>query len=607
MKNNKKNLYHRFYGIKEFVLSHKTIVFLSSILILVLSLILVFSCEKEAAPKYSNSTQIDFDNYTNELFVEQMCSDTLSLHFFMQHPENLVSDNIPQTLGSYSYDSMVNSQNFYIQEIENLKTYDYSKLNSSQQLLYDILLNNYQNQLDFADLCLCSQVLSPTTGVQVQLPILFSEYSFTCTQDIDNYLTLLAQVENYFDQICEFQKIKADKNCFISDFCCDGIITQCKDFIKDQSMNTNLLKTSFDEKINAADFLTKEQRQTLSDKNISILTTSVLPAYENIIQVLTQLKENGYCKNSNGLYYLENGADYYAFLVKNYTGSNKAVLELKADIQSRLVSDMKTIYSIFTINPELEEQFSETPKETPSPEQILSSLSKSAQKDFPSIEKIKYEIKSVDKSLENSASPAFFLPPPMDAPDNNVIYINQSKATQNQDLFATLAHEGIPGHMYQNAFFANTNPLPLRYIIDYGGYTEGWATYVEFLSYSYQTSNKQLAQALSCSASYSLALYSLCDIGINYEGWTLEQTKEFLKNYNLKNEKVVENIFHAVIEEPANYLQYYIGYLEILSLREKWQQKMGKSFDLKKFHTAFLSIGPADFETVEKWMPFYYK
>ena len=188
---------------------------------------------------------------------------------------------------------MKESQSYYINEINNLKTFDYNKLLQNQQMAYDVMLQYFQDQLDFSDFCLCSEVLSPTTGVQAQLPILFAEYEFTRRQDVDNYLTLLSQLKDYYGQICEFQKIKAEKNSFISDFCCDGIISQCQEFIGDGNPENNFLYSSFNEKVKAADYLSEKEKSSYSDKNKSIIESSVIPAYQLLIDTLSSLKKKG--------------------------------------------------------------------------------------------------------------------------------------------------------------------------------------------------------------------------------------------------------------------------------------------------------------------------
>lgn len=602
--NNKNYFIKKFHlTLKSFVLKNKIIFLIITLLLITATILRITNSNfiSENNSSLSNSTQNAFEDYTNRLFLNQLAGDSLSMHFYLLNPQHYGLSDAPVTLGDYSYENMLSSQQYYIDEIKTLKNFDYSKLSSSQKITYDTLLCFFTDHLDFADLCLCSEVLSPTTGLQAQLPILFAEYEFTCQEDVDNYLTLLNEISEHFSSICDFQKLKAENNTFISDFTCEGIINQCKSFINNNRFEENLLYTSFVSRIDALDFLSTTQKEQYIDKSLNIIKHSVVPAYELIIKTLSDLKNKGYCKNSNGLCFLENGKDYYEFLVKTNTGSSLSIMELKACIQQNLVSDMKTMYSILTMSPELETQFYSEDSSTAQPKDILKNLELMASADFPIPSNLSYELKYVDKSLESFLSPAFYLSAPIDAPDKNTIYINNG-STSHQDLFTTLAHEGIPGHMLQSTFFSETNPAPIRYLIGYGGYTEGWATYVEFMSYYYKYSNKQLAQALSCSASYSLALYSLCDIGINYEGWTLKDTKNFLSNYNISDDEICQNIFHAVIDEPANYLQYYVGYMELSTLREKFENKFNGKFDLKKFHKAFLSIGPTSFPIVEKWL-----
>lgn len=587
------------------VKNHKLFIIIAFCLI---ATFLLFSCnspQDNYTVHYSNNEQFKFDLYANDLFVNELSSDALSLHFYLSNPKDFGIDNVPLSLGTYSYKNMADSQQYYIDQLNYLESLEYKKLLPNQQLTYDVLQNYFKSGLDFGDLCLCSEVLSPTTGIQSQFPVLFSEYSFANSKDIDNYLTLLSTLKDYYSQICKFQTYKAQNNCFISSFCCKNIISQCKDFIGDKKSSENLLHTSFLNRLNDCKFLSENQKQKYISKNLSVLEKVVFPAYEEIINTLEKLLKDGHCKNENGLFYLKNGKDYYQYLATLYTGSSKSVMELKSAIQNALSKDVRKLYSLLDINPELEKQLNSLGSENLNPKDILSDLQKKASKDFPELSNAKYQVKYVDKSLENYLSPAFYLTPPIDDLNKNTIYINNNK-NNTENLYTTLAHEGIPGHMLQADFFASTSPLPIRHVINYGGYSEGWATYAELMSYQYEYDNRQLADVLACNSSYSLALYSLCDIGVNYEGWTLKDLTNFLKNYNIKDKKVCTSIFQTVVEEPANYLKYYGGYLEILEIKDSLKKELGDKFNLRKFHAAFLSIGPADFDTVRKWLPVKY-
>lgn len=172
----------------------------------------------------------------------------------------------------------------------------------------------------------------------------------------------------------------------------------------------------------------------------------------------------------------------------------------------------------------------------------------------------------------------------------------------NLTLFTTLAHEGYPGHLYQTIYYAATNPDPIRNVFNFGGYVEGWATYAEMASYSLAPLTKMQAVLLQRNSSIMLGLYTLADIGIHYHGWSKADTAAFFANYGIKDEAVIERIYDLILGSPGNYLKYYIGYLEFLELKKEWIREKGEEFSQKDFHEAVLSVGPAPFEIVEKYM-----
>ena len=126
-------------------------------------------------------------------------------------------------------------------------------------------------------------------------------------------------------------------------------------------------------------------------------------------------------------------------------------------------------------------------------------------------------------------------------------------------LFTTLAHEGYPGHLYQTVYFQNLKPDPIRNLLNFGGYTEGWATYTEMLSYYYAPLPKEQAALLQRDTSVILGLYALADMGIHYDGWKLADTVSFFRQYGIEDANTVESIYDLIISDPANYLKYYIS------------------------------------------------
>ena len=232
------------------------------------------------------------------------------------------------------------------------------------------------------------------------------------------------------------------------------------------------------------------------------------------------------------------------------------------------------------------------------PEKILSTLSGKITKDFPPYPQIHTQIKYVQKSMEDYLSPAFYMIPAIDNTSENVIYINKGHITDNLSLFTTFAHEGYPGHLYQNVYYASLHPNPIRCVLNYGGYTEGWATYSEMMSYYFSTLTKEQATIFQRNSSVILGLYALADMGIHYDGWSVTDTVRFFSDYGINDPNAVQSVYKLIIGSPANYLKYYIGYLKFYELKKEMADALVYLFSQKEFHRAVLVVGPSPFEIV---------
>ena len=211
-------------------------------------------------------------------------------------------------------------------------------------------------------------------------------------------------------------------------------------------------------------------------------------------------------------------------------------------------------------------------------------------------------IKYVAPSLENYLSPAFYLTPPLDLMNNHIIYINPAGNFDSLSLFTTLAHEGYPGHLYQTIYENSCSLHPVRNLFYFGGYVEGWATYAENHSYLYTGLDSEMAKLLSANSFLSLGLHARADAGIHYEGWTPEITADYFAGYGIDNPAAIESIYQAIVQDPGNYLKYYLGAVEILELKQTAQKSLSEKFDLKEFHDFFLSMGPAPFPVIETYL-----
>lgn len=534
-----------------------------------------------------------FDAFTEQLFLDEIILNTINLHYTLAYPENFGITEYEPGLGSFAIEEMRKSYDEMKQLKKELESFSYEQLTKEQQFTYDIILDYIETELSVEDLLLYTEVLGPVTGYQAQLPVLLAEYKFRTVRDIEDYLALVSKVDDIFTELVEFEKEKSKAGLFMSDYVAESIIDQCRQFI--ENPEENYMIAVFETEINAFEGLSEEEKKNYIAKNKELITTELVTAYQTLIDGLQSLKGTG--TNEKGLYYYEDGVRYYEYLVRSLTGSSRSVKELMDATDKYIYNSIMRMQNVMIKNPNVMNdwdtyEFCET-----DPEKILKDLAVKIQKDFPALPETNYVIKYVHPSMEEHMSPAFYLTPPVDDSLNNIIYINKSQITQ--DLYTTMAHEGYPGHLYQNVYTASKNLPLVRNLFSNSGYSEGWATYVEYYSYSLGGLDEDLAQVLMLNNSAILGIYAYVDMGVHYLGWDVEDVREYLVYYGL-NGDAAQEIFEIMVSEPANYLSYFIGYLEILNLQETAKTAWGNDYSLKKFHEAVLSLGAAPFDLLNE-------
>lgn len=559
---------------------------------------------KVADSRTEEQARKEFDKQLQKIFKEEVTDDSLTLNYTLKQPEKFGIEEKEPTLGTFSLQSLKESLMVSENRLAMLETFDFEKLTEEQQLLYDVIYQMSEKNLEAADFLEYSEVLNPSSGIQAQLPVFLAEYNLYKKQDIENYLILLKKVSEYFHDIIEFEKEKSEKGLFMSDITVQSIIGQCEEFIK--TPEKNYMITVFPDMLQKVNGLSEKEKKTYIEKNRKAVLEHVIPAYQTLVQALKELKGSG--KNDGGLCQFKKGKKYYEYLAQTKSGSGRTVEQMMDLLDKKISTYKKEMSELMTQEPSAYYEAQDAKYQYDTPEKSLAHLQKCTEKDFPAIKNaskeagdISYEIKKVDASLEDSMSPAFYLTPAIDDYKNNVIYINGSKKYDLSKAFTTLAHEGYPGHLYQHCYFRSKSPNPLRCVIHVGGYTEGWGIYSELYSYDHAGLKKTVAKLLKLNTLLTLLVYAKTDIGIHYEGWTYKETNEFLTDYGF-DKKSVKTIFDSIVASPADYLQYTIGYLEIQNLEEKAMKELGKKYDRKKFYEFFLSIGPVPFPIIEDRM-----
>lgn len=555
--------------------------------------------DTEIAAEYDSTTAAGFDSFLDHLFCSELAGNTINLHFTLTDPESFGITDTSVSLGDLSDQSISETNANLENTLYALKKFDYDSLDTGRRLTYDVLSAYLNLQLSAADLTYYDELLRPSTGIQAQLPVLYEEYRFYDKEDVEDYLALLALTDDYFEQIIAFERKKADEGLFMSDFACDTIISQCEDFIADQE--THYLLQTFDRKIDQMTELTDAEKSAYKARNKAVLADSLFPAYKSLANAMSELMGSG--NNDMGLCYLADGKKYYEYLVAHNTGCYLDIKDIQSMIENKRISDLAEIAVLVQENPDI---LKTVTLEAMDPQAVLSLLQEKMLEHFPAAPDASYTVSYIDECMEEYMAPAFYITAPIDDYSNNSIYINASTDPAGMTYFTTLAHEGFPGHLYQTVMSYNAGLPAVRSILNFPGYVEGWATYVEMISYQYAGLPQEQAAALSLNQSALLSLYASTDIGIHYDGWSFSDTVTFWSGYGITDTKSLRRVYELIVEEPSHYLKYYVGYLEFLDLKETAREMYGSDYSDITFHQAVLDIGPAPFDIVEKYLKEYY-
>ena len=562
-----------------------------------------------------------FANITTELFTDEMKENTLNMHYSLADPESFGICDYKPILAGYDAERSLHTQAQIENTLAALHTLHTEKLSETDAYLWKLLTRSLENSLALGSYSYYDEPLSPSSGAQSQIPILLAEYAFRRRQDVEDYLALLDQTDEYFASLLTYEQEKAAAGLSMPGAFLKEVREQCDIIVTKESLETgtHFLQTTFQERLQPllqAGMITSQEVQDYISQNDRLLKTVLLPAYIALGDGILLLEDDNILPT--GLAALPEGKAYYEQLLISETGSYRPIDEIMELLTEQFSIEYDNIREILTAHPDILQSYTDDTlaafpyQDAP---QMLLDLQKRMGEDFPALPEgtTQVSVKAVSPNLEAYCAPAFYLTAPLDDTDSNTIYINRQKTPAGMDLYTTLAHEGYPGHLYQNVYYNRTayasHERPVRELLWYGGYLEGWALYVEFMSNDYasallrehgQEAAAIIAQLEGHNRSLQICLYSMIDIMIHYQGATYNQIAKILQNFGITDIASVQSIYNYIVQEPCNYLKYYLGYLEILSLRKNAMTLWGEDYTDYRFHCFYLDCGPSDFLSLQE-------
>ena len=192
-----------------------------------------------------------FHKITSAYVQSSLEHDALSLHFVMAYPNlqgiHLKDAALPVYSKEASEASAASRQKF----LSVLSFLDSKKLNEEERYTYDLLCDRLALDLEEFDFSYYEEPLSPTSGMQSELLLLFAEYPFYTADDVETYLSLLQSVPDYVQGLLSYESEKSAAGLFMEKEDAKKSAQQCREILTKEALSsgTHFLQTTFSSRL----------------------------------------------------------------------------------------------------------------------------------------------------------------------------------------------------------------------------------------------------------------------------------------------------------------------------------------------------------------------
>lgn len=543
-----------------------------------------------------------FDELCDTMFKQYFEDDPISVHYTLEKPENYGIKIDNYTLGDLTEDSIKDSEKEVTDNLNALNKININDLDKDRQLTYKVIKEYLVTQDNYIGTSQLNNLFAPSSGVISNLSTTFIEFKFDSKDDVDMYLALVKDTERYMDQLFDYTRQQSEDGYFMPDYVANQVIDQCEQYIE---ADKNPMILTFDDKINELS-LTDEEKKDYITTNKQYVEAYYDPVYQETIDLMKELKGTG--KNDGGLCkYGDTGVKYYNAILRDKTSSSMTgdkIIDMLDDEMQEIIQKFSMLY---VKNPDAVNNATTYKPTEREPKDILDQLVKDLKKDFPEAVTDSFKVEYQNKAVEIDGTIAYYLTARIDDISYNSIKVNGS-AVENDPmmLYTTLAHEGYPGHLYMFTNLFNNKEIPnIRKVLDFIGYTEGWAEYASEKAVYYLDIDEDLATAINLNELYNYLLCSRVDLGVNYEGWDKSDLQSYLSDYGLSDTETITDLYYTVIGDPGLYLPYTIGHIKMNDYRERAEDSLNDKFDAVDFNQMLLNVGAAPFDVVDEYVKTY--
>lgn len=540
--------------------------------------------------------QEKFDAYLTDVFKEFVKGQGgATIHFLMEHPENYGIE------GDDSLGEVVVDEQGYAEQCkrlrEELEKFNYSLLTKSQKVNYDRMDYEYRLGIEGAELTRCySSLFSMNGNVISNSSTYYTEYMICEKKDADDYLKLLAMYpEMIRETLKQAEQDKAD-GILPTKAMLENVIDTARDLSKSKD---HPFVVAFQTNLGELSDLTVAELENYVKQAQTLVEEKVVPELVSIAEVLEKKVADGEYAEPAGMCNKEGGKEYYEYLIQAKVGSEMSAQEIFDYLEGKKKQMLKSYMAMMMLDSGVIDRYESATYELTEPEAILNELKTTIRDTFPAIGETEFTVSYLPKVLEIDGVLAYYLSPQIDNTGRKVIRVNGSAAGDNSiSLYSTLAHEGYPGHLYQDEFFMSSEGYHIvNSLLSYQGYQEGWAVRAGAKAYEWCCSDDNVAACFNFDYDYSMMLAAMSDIGVNYFGWDVDGVYSFLKDNLIDSMEAAESFFDMAVSDPGVYLPYVFGYHMTNDIMKNLEKK---GMTEKEAMEAFLTVGPCSFEVLTK-------
>lgn len=552
---------------------------------------LPWSQPRFTTPEYTEK-QKEFNDILDQIVVELADGEGMSLHYIFEHPENygVKKEN---DFGKIEADPAE-----YAEQCKKFQTMlsgvNRADLTKGQQVNYDRLM--YEIQLGLAGTNINSHVycglFSSHGNVIDNLSTMITEYAFIEKKDVDDFLETMDTLPKFLTDLLDVAETRYGKEgCYLNENMIEDTISNINGIT---AKKDNPLKAAFAANLKDLGLSADEEAEYIRRYDEK-LDKVVFPALNDMAEKLRKFYD--YCSDEPfGLASMKGGKEYFEYAMQGTLGTDMTAEETFDYLKKKFDAEYEELVALFWKNPSLFMDFTYKDYTETDAVKMLDSLKEYIKKDYPLINDTKYIVSDLPEALRVPGVLAYFLTPQVDNEDRKVIRFNPNGVDDPVEFFSTLAHEGYPGHLYQDEFFARCEGHhALNKLLSYTGYMEGWAVVAGQNAYNYIIDDADCAFMYAINYNLTMDLVALAAIGVHYKGWTEEDLAEFYKPYGY--DEYAADFIEEIIADPFVFLPYTAGRYLMLDTLEELENKGYTPVEAK---TAVLNIGPCSFEVMWK-------